>query len=95
MKGEQCLKGQNYYMYKYFLEVNFCHNGKHVNKSGNCKKFDVLFDLIRSNNKLVFKKSKFVYTHHVQTLKEDNKERGLIIHINKIKSAPAWKLPSL
>jgi len=49
------------------------------------KKFDVYFDLIRSINKLAFvKKSKFVYTYHVQTYKKDNREMGLTIHINKI-----------
>ena len=60
------------------------------------KKINILFDLIRSINKLAYvKKSKFVYTCHVQTYKKDNKEMGLIIHINKIKSTPAWNLSGL
>ena len=62
---------------------------------GNKKNY-VLFDLIRSIKKLAFvKKSKFAHTSHAQTYKEDNREMGLIIRINKIESTPAWNLPSL
>ena len=75
-----------------FLEIDlFLLHGKHVNEKWKIKKNNILFDFIRSINKLACgKKSKLVYTCHVQTYKKDNKEIGLIIHMNKIKSTPAW-----
>ena len=66
-------------------------------KSKNTENFDVLFDLIRSINKLAFvKKSKIVHTCRVQKYKEDIKEMNLKIHTNKIKNfTPCLDLSSL
>ena len=52
MKGRTIFKGSELLYVVVFLEMDFFIHGKHVNEKWKIKKINILFDLIRSINKL-------------------------------------------
>ena len=95
MKGRTIFKGSELLYVVVFLEIDFLLHGKHVNEKWKIKKINILFDLIRSINKLAFVRNLNLYIPTVYKHIKRIIKRWPIIYKNKIKSAPAWKLSSL